>query len=546
MKIDQQIGDTPTETLSDQTSRQMVITIPKIDYPKWLWVLLIGFFLILICGWWLFLKKRVSFPTNLLATTPTPIVPTLIPASDQTANWKTYTDSKWGYRFDYPPIWQINKESADQVVGGGSVKGGSASPYLNIIVWTRDPTLTPQQEAIQRAQGPGTDCTGNPNAGVCPPQPIKSIENKSSANLKQYYYVVTANNQISVFIPIPNNPAKFIEFDCDNANAASIQLFNQLISSFQFIWGAAEIPNLEMYKNDKYGFSFNYSKDYFKFQRTSDAGIYLAPSAGNGGNGPKFLSQGDVWLNVSVEPDVNWKSLNEYLDSEPVRDRYTNAYAVVFSTLNGYEITYDFSAVAGNVRVYNDEVLALRNKKLYKITLSAWDKVALQQKKQLFAQILNTFNFGEALVPDTGTNSRLLPILGWASINNSFFSVKYPADIFNATMSGAKEIQLELKTNRGNDTYSSPDLIMADDYDKGDSAKLWYLNHFGYGAGGGGEQVLFEDKVLGNKIAVEVAIASPANVSDILVSNGINLIDIVGQGTDVPVLETIASTIAFR
>ncbi len=484
-----------------------------------------------------YFKLRAELKSDSLVTST--------PASDFTANWKTYRDSKWEYQFMYPPTWQINKVSADQVIGGGPEKRGSVSPYLNIIVWTRDTTLTLQQEATERAQGPGTDCTGNPNAGVCPPKPIKSIENKSNINLKQYYYVIAANSLRSVFIPISNNPSKFIEFDCSCADTASIQLFDRLISTFQFILGAAEIPNPDMYENNKYGFSFNYSKDYFKFQQISDRGVYLAPSAGVGGNGPKFLSPGDVWLNVGVEPDVNWKSLNEYLDSESVRDRYSNAYAVVYSTLNGYEINYDFAAVAGNVRVYNDEVLVLRNKKLYKITLSAWDKTILLQKKQLFAQVINSFKFKDVSTQAKGTNSELLPILGWVKADNGIFSVKYPADTFNAITLGKGEIQLRLKTSQGNGTYSSPDLTLADDY-KGGSAKSWYLNHFGYGEGGGGEQVFFEDKVLGNNSVVEVAMASPLNMNEILVSNGVNLVDVLGQGTNVLILETIASTMTFK
>lgn len=155
-----------------------------------------------------------------------------------------------------------------------------------------------------------------------------------------------------------------------------------------------ETVNWKTYINDRFEFSFKYPEVPFKWREESDSSVYLAPSAGQGGSGPKFLNPGDVWLNAGVEPFylLSPESAEEFFNKN--KETYTNAQKipVTIGGSSGYKVIYDFPAVAGNMRTYNYEGLILRSNLVYiRITLSAWDSNSLQKYEKTFDQILSTF-----------------------------------------------------------------------------------------------------------------------------------------------------------
>ncbi len=57
----------------------------------------------------------VPTSTPIASSTPSPTPsPTATPAAtiDSTANWKTYTDTKYGFSFKYPPTWAVKNNTA--------------------------------------------------------------------------------------------------------------------------------------------------------------------------------------------------------------------------------------------------------------------------------------------------------------------------------------------------------------------------------------------------------------------------------------------------
>lgn len=68
---------------------------------------IVAFFVIMTAVYFLGIKKAES-PTS--STSPAPTV------VDETANWKTYESSKYGYLFKYPSDWRIAQNTEDNLV----------------------------------------------------------------------------------------------------------------------------------------------------------------------------------------------------------------------------------------------------------------------------------------------------------------------------------------------------------------------------------------------------------------------------------------------
>lgn len=150
-----------------------------------------------------------------------------------------------------------------------------------------------------------------------------------------------------------------------------------------------------IYTNSKLGFSFDYPAEYFKFQQQFDFGVYLAPSAGKGGNGPKFLELNDVWVDVTTQSGANLKSLEEYLNL-PGQQTYPPNSQRTLTTIGGvkgYIIDYVSPVSAGNITRYSKEGVVLKGETIYKISLSAWSPSVLQANLKIIDQILSTFKF---------------------------------------------------------------------------------------------------------------------------------------------------------
>lgn len=63
--------------------------------------------------------------TRIVSPTPQPVL------TDETANWKTYTNTDYSFSFQYPPSWN-QKDVNDRGLGGIDVQGPEGNLY---IVW---------------------------------------------------------------------------------------------------------------------------------------------------------------------------------------------------------------------------------------------------------------------------------------------------------------------------------------------------------------------------------------------------------------------------
>lgn len=69
--------------------------------------------------------KTTTLPIiGTITSTATPKATTTTSATDKTANWKTYTNEKYGFSFKYPETWKVHDFPTDQ----GSVQRMSVEP----------------------------------------------------------------------------------------------------------------------------------------------------------------------------------------------------------------------------------------------------------------------------------------------------------------------------------------------------------------------------------------------------------------------------------
>ncbi len=84
-------------------------------FPISLFLALIAFILLLSTGFLAYQNMKLQKQILALKTTPSP---TPTPILDETANWKTYTNQKYGYLVKYPPDWKYT-ETDDPGLGDG-------------------------------------------------------------------------------------------------------------------------------------------------------------------------------------------------------------------------------------------------------------------------------------------------------------------------------------------------------------------------------------------------------------------------------------------
>jgi len=136
--------------------------------------------------------------------------------------------------------------------------------------------------------------------------------------------------------------------------------------------------------------------------------------------------------------------------------------------------------------------------------------------------------------------AKLLSTNGWINVENKVISLKYPAETFSSQIA-PNFIQLRWKNNTGNLMDNSPDFFIADNYNGG-SRREWYLNYYSFYT----NEVVFTDKLLGKISVLEARPKNEKATRDILVTNGKILVDVLLQGTDLSLVETIVSTIEFK
>ena len=136
---------------------------------------------------------------------------------------------------------------------------------------------------------------------------------------------------------------------------------------------------------------------------------------------------------------------------------------------------------------------------------------------------------------------KLLPTTGWVETGNSTFTIKYPADKYEPTIT-EKGIGLKIK---GTASTYGPAFAIADTY-TGGSRREWYLQYYSYTQEDVNKNVFFTDKQLGPNNVLEVRLINESIPRNIVYSSGNTLIDVAIQSTDITLVETIVSTLKLR
>lgn len=399
------LNQTQTNPVPSQSDN---LHISKNFLFKWLTLLIIIVFF--TGGTYLLLQlQRKQTPQGFPAKQISPSQPSSAPAIDETANWKTYTNTKYGYELKYPLNYNL-----------GSCQSCSDLTTTDYIT-LNDPNFSSQTQGygtirISFINQPVSQVTTLPKENLSNQIPAYTETKQSFGYATKYVYFVSSNKVIETTFTGGGSPANK-DIPLDQLKNKSV--FDKILSTFNFIDFSTKQTNLKTYTNKNLNFLFKYPADYFKFQQESETGIYLAPSAGHGGNGPKFLDSGNVWLEVRIEPNVNVTSYDEFLNAKENQDFYKNAQKVPvgFGFAGGYsgdKLTYSYPAVAGDVRIYVYEGLVLKYEnsfsksgKIYKITLSAWDQETLRKFEKTFNQIVSSFYFLDVVESLKTTTGRI-------------------------------------------------------------------------------------------------------------------------------------------
>lgn len=203
--------------------------------------------------------------------------------------------------------------------------------------------------------------------------------------------------------------------------------------------------NWKTYIDTTNGFSLKYPDTYFKFQGDPTLGFFIATSATQGGNGPKFLpNKNDVWLGESTLKTANYSNLNtldQYITSIAIYENPIKT-SITMDGVNAYKIVYSSQVYcAGNScsTIYGYDELVLKNGNIYVVTMSSGDKSTLDNNANLFDQILSTFKFTDTkgASPLTSPSASTTPEATYVPSNilvlfNAGVTYKQAKDLFNA------------------------------------------------------------------------------------------------------------------
>lgn len=148
------------------------------------------------------------------------------------------------------------------------------------------------------------------------------------------------------------------------------------------------------YADTKLGYSLKYPDTIFKYTNFS-SGFFIATSAPQGGNDPKFLGQNDFWINITTLSAANIASIDQYLSlpNQQIFPSNSPKTPITIGGVNGYLIDFKQPVAAGNVSEQTELAIVIENGQIFSISISSWNPEVLQNNKQLFSQILSTFKF---------------------------------------------------------------------------------------------------------------------------------------------------------
>lgn len=228
MYMDNQKDQNQSPVESTTQAKQVYIS----PFSKYLPLIIVALIAALLgsTGTYLALKQPNTQPQNILQNT---IIPSPTPIPDETANpdsiganWKTYTNQKYGYSIMYPDTWITNETDLNNINILGMGKGsnnGFAYGGQSVIINVASTNLT-NQEYIKTNIAP----TSNPIKiesininGILGEKWTFNTDNNSD----NYAVFFNRNEKTYVLIKESNNNSQFKEYNAE---------VNKVISTFKF------------------------------------------------------------------------------------------------------------------------------------------------------------------------------------------------------------------------------------------------------------------------------------------------------------------------
>lgn len=241
----------------------------KFMKPKYWAIILLG--TIATCvGVFNFVKQPTqdygSIVINHKVSKPSPVI-------NEVKDWKTYTNSEYGFEFKYPNDWIISRQptldSDGTVIIGFASSDIQKNPQFkeyggdfNIFIYNNPSSLS-IKDYFNDKPGLGPNLIGDASGGV------KNIIVDGQNGLRLYGVTGESTSDVAIFPNFVNK--KFIVIE-DIYNPS---LIDKILSSFRLIKPTTKVIDWKTYVNNEFGFSFDYpSNDILRFQETSEYLIF--------------------------------------------------------------------------------------------------------------------------------------------------------------------------------------------------------------------------------------------------------------------------------
>lgn len=179
-----------------------------------------------------YLTSFQQLPPEPMVSLPTRI-PTLVPTTDQTANWKTYTNNKYGFSFNYPKEWFIIENSQSNIVRiddkpltkfeDEQGMGPYYSEYISFEVHEKIPRDVQINDPIGTKK-----CEGD--AYCVQKVSDLTIGGKNAAKMK----ITTKNTLDSAYWYEVGLSAQIIKITNESQKEYKFQILDQILSTFRF------------------------------------------------------------------------------------------------------------------------------------------------------------------------------------------------------------------------------------------------------------------------------------------------------------------------
>ncbi len=193
-------------------------------------------------------------------TTPTPV-------SDATANWKTYSNTKYGYTLKYPNDWQVQAVAA----GAGGAEAGPDQPSVAISKIGENHDY---DDGVINIEGFQSESSWSPDWAISNViiNNIKMVKRTKKIETSGYIRIKPLDRECYTFQS--TSEYMTICFSYSQAKAEEKQTFDQIISTFKFVDQNQAKNSPEFVANNFFNWYLQCLNDHFQKAANSSPSQY--------------------------------------------------------------------------------------------------------------------------------------------------------------------------------------------------------------------------------------------------------------------------------